>query len=214
MPKQRIFIAVQIPDSLKNILEKELEKRLNKKSENSSRKNLIRFIKKENWHITVSFLGYLSSEEIEIIKKIIAEETTGINPFYLQPEKIIWAPYGPIKRMIWLDFKKSPQFEKLKNNIENAIISWQKENYFNNFKREQRQNNVHLTLAKFEPRIFKNIQKTIPPQGIFLKEKGDLEVKNVDIMESRLSGDGAEYKTVLKIFFSSDSLNEPATNYF
>ena len=194
MPKQRIFIAVQIPDSLKNILEKELEKRLNKKSENSSRKNLIRFIKKENWHITVSFLGYLSSEEIEIIKKIITEETIGINPFYLQPDKIIWAPHGSIKRMIWLDFKKSPEFEKLKNNIENAIISWQKENYFNNFKREQRQNNVHLTLAKFEPRIFKNIQKTIPPQGIFLKEKGDLEVKNVDIMESNLSNTGAEYK--------------------
>ena len=86
------------------------------------------------------------------------------------------------------------EFEKLKNNIENAIISWQKENYFNNFKREQRQNNVHLTLAKFEPRIFKNIQKTIPPQGIFLKEKGDLEVKNVDIMESNLSNTGAEYK--------------------
>ena len=194
MPKQRIFIAVQIPDSLKNILEKELEKRLNKKSENSSRKNLIRFIKKENWHITVSFLGYLSSEEIEIIKKIITEETIGINPFYLRPDKIIWAPYGPIKRMIWLDFKKSPEFEKLKNNIENAIISWQKENYFNNFKREQRKTNIHLTLAKFEPRIFKNIQKTIPPQGIFLKEKGDLEVKNVDIMESNLSNTGAEYK--------------------
>ena len=58
--KHRIFLAIQIPESLKNILEDRLKPLINEGE--------IRFMPKENWHITVSFLGYLSNEEIEILK--------------------------------------------------------------------------------------------------------------------------------------------------
>lgn len=224
--KHRIFIAIQIPEELKNNIEKILKK-LNFSPPT-------RFVKKENWHITVSFLGYLSLEEIEILKNIIKEETTALYSFILRPEKIIWGPHGPIKRMIWLDFKQSREFEKLKNDIENKILSWQNRKseagfrYFQNFRKELRETNIHLTLARFEPQIFQNIKNLIPTQGINVnpvrntpykhREKNlsqksiNCEVSNgarcrpfkagyVNIIESNLSKTGAEYKTLFSFNF-------------
>src|SRR3989344_2868314 len=132
MQKHRIFLAVQIPKKLKNFLEDYLIEKLSYKSchgkickivyTDKNSKNLISFMPKENWHITVSFLGYLSDEEIEILKNIIEEETAKNISFALKPEKIIWAPHGATKRMVWLEFEKSPEFEKLKSGIEDKII--------------------------------------------------------------------------------------------
>lgn len=207
--KRRIFIAIQIPEELKNNIEKYLKPLTDNR--------FIRLIKKESWHITVSFLGYLEEKEIEILKNIIEEEAKKNNSFALKTEKIIWAPPNAAKRMIWLKFEKSPEFEKLKNGIEKKILPYQKQNYFQNFRKENRNPHIHLTLARlnfakqnfggrarFEPAFFKKIENLIPVEGLNLKEKyGQFNVGKVDVIESILSKSGAEYKIISSFKLSS-----------
>ncbi len=199
-------MAIQVPEELKNAAEFYLKPFFNDRN--------IRIPKKEGWHITLVFCGYLDDKEIEELKKIVENVASGFKPFEISPSKILFAP-PPRPRMIWLDFsaeggsasggKKS--FAELKNNIENAIVSCQKQGLpagqagpFRSFRRENREPNPHLTLARFEEKYFPNIKKYLPSEGIDLtKETAPFLVESVDIMESHLSRSGADYEVISKI---------------
>lgn len=191
IPKKRIFIAIQIPEELKDIAESYLEPFLDDRN--------IRIPKKESWHITVVFCGYLDDEETaalgEIVKKAVAES----RPFEFAPKKILFAPsHRP--RMIWLTFVLCREFADLKNKIENGILALQSKGLFLNFRPENREPNPHLTLARFEENYFRQIKKFLPEAGVDLsKEAAPFAVTGIDIMESHLSQIGAEYELVFNI---------------
>lgn len=82
MEKHRIFVAIDIPEELKNVAEAHIEP--------FYKNELARVVEKENWHITVVFCGYLDEEKLGELKKIaekIADETKS---FELLPDKIIF----------------------------------------------------------------------------------------------------------------------------
>jgi 2'-5' RNA ligase len=187
MPKKRIFIAIQVPEELKNTGEFYLKPFFGDKN--------IRIPKKEGWHITLVFCGYLDDKDTEKLKEIVKDIALKFKPFEFVPQKILFAPPNR-PRMIWLTFRNSPQFAELKNNIENDIVSCQKEGLIRSFRRENREPNPHLTLARFEEKYFSSIKKFLPDTGIDLtKETAPFLVKNIDIMESHLSRTGADYET-------------------
>ncbi len=133
------------------------------------------------------------------MKKIVKNISSEFKPFELSPSKILFAPPSR-PRMIWLNFNKSSQFAELKNKIENALISRQKGGLFKNFRQENHEPNPHLTLARFEENYFPNIKKFLPKDGIDLtKETESFFAQSIDIMESRLSRSGADYKILTKI---------------
>lgn len=171
MPKQRIFIAIDIPRELKTLAEQELKFFFSDKN--------VRIAKKENWHITVSFLGYLDKEEIKKLMEIVREIASQTKPFRIRPDKIMFAPPNRPKRMIWLNFQSSREFGNLKNKIQ----------------KENRKTHIHLTLARFQEKHFSNIKKFLPEQGIDLKNKTEpFLIDKISIMESFLSREGAEYQ--------------------
>lgn len=159
----------------------------------------IRIPKREGWHITLVFCGYLDEKEIEELKKIIENVASGFKPFEISPSKILFAPPSR-PRMIWLDFQNSQEFAKLKVKIEGEMIKKQKDGFFRNFQQENREPHPHLTLARFEERYFSNIKKLLPDAGIdLIKETAPFLIESVDIMESHLSRSGAEYEVISKI---------------
>jgi len=176
--KRRIFIAIQIPEELKNLAEVYLKPFLDNKN--------LRIPKKEGWHITLVFCGYLEEEKINKLKDTaekIAQET---KTFELIPDKIIFAPPQRAPRMIWLTFKQSPEFLKISKK-------------FAEFSRETREQVPHLTLARFEEYYFSNIKNLLLQEGVDLtKEAMPFSAKEIDIMESHLSRQGAEYKLLCR----------------
>lgn len=126
MPKRRIFIAIQIPKELKNIAEIYLKPFFRDKN--------LRIPKKEGWHITVVFCGYLAEEELKTLEEIVKNVASRFEPFEFIPEKILFAP-PPRPRMIWLDFKNCSEFAKLKIKIEDEIMKKQKDGFFKISKR-------------------------------------------------------------------------------
>ena len=158
----------------------------------------IRIPKREGWHITLVFCGYLEEEELKKVREIINSVASKTKSFEISPDRILfYPPKRPI--MVWLAFAASSQFSQLKKEIEDDIISSQTGGLFKNF-RVDYPANPHMTLARFEEKYFPNIKKYLPSEGIYLtKETVPFLVESVDIMESHLSRSGAEYEVISKI---------------
>jgi 2'-5' RNA ligase len=181
--RRRIFIAINLPEEIKE----ELEKFKNQFS------NLpAKWVKKENLHLTLVFLGYIRDEDlpkiIETTKNVVSTQP----PFLL---KIIKISYGPPKvfppRMVWAVGEKNEELERLQANLKNRLLE---------IKIPQLEEGKgfipHITLARIKNWEFKRMELEERPE---IEEEINLsfEVKSIEIMESHLKRGGAEY-TILK----------------
>lgn len=177
--KKRLFIAINLPDEVKKQITAEVTQLQNK-----LRNYQIRFLSEENWHLTISFLGYQDDADVgEIIEATKTAAKSFTQPI-IKLEKMVYGPPGRTVRMIWL--VGSPETSKnlaeikevLEDNLESAGIR---------FNRETRPLTTHLTLARFEPiSTF-----SLPP--IEKGTKLEFEAKSLDLMQSVLKRSGAEY---------------------
>jgi 2'-5' RNA ligase len=178
MKKHRIFIAIDIPEGLKDVAEKEIE--------GFYKNPLARAVERENWHITLVFCGYLDEEKLKELKekaKKIAEKT---EKFELAPDKIIFAPPAKNPRMVWLTFKRSPKFLKLSKE-------------FSQFSKNSRETLPHLTLIRFKEFYYPNLKKLLPENGTDLKNEGkSFIIESINIMESHLSPNGPKYELLCR----------------
>jgi len=191
--RHRIFIAINLPQKIKNELvqyQKEVEKFF---EENI---HPIRWTKKENLHITVEFLGYLHDREIEKVKEILREISKKISPFEVELFKICYAPEKEkIPRMIWAVGEKSDVLCKMKRDLDQKL---EKEI---GFRPEKREFNPHITVGRIRKWQFKAIPLDERPEierDIELKFK----VNSIELMESFLKRTGPEYKIIESFLFS------------
>lgn len=99
----RIFIAINLPEDVKNQLV-EYQKKIEGLFQPPSP---IRWTRKDNLHITLEFLGNLSDDEVMEVCRKTEELGKTIKPFTITLDKIT---YGPPKkmppRMIWVNGPK------------------------------------------------------------------------------------------------------------
>ena len=184
--RHRIFIAINLPEEIK----KELSSFQSKWPELPCR-----WTKKENLHITLIFLGYLSDEELLEILKITKEVASRNLSFPIDLKKII---YGPPKkmppRMVWAEGEKSEELGKLQADIEKNLL----ENFTphrNEVSGAGRPYAPHITLGRIKAWEFRCIEPEERPE---VNEEINLsfEVNSIEVMESRLKKGGAEYMTL------------------
>ncbi len=116
----RIFIAINLPQNIKEELLKYREKWPQLPA---------RWTKKENLHITLEFLGYLPSEEIlelcQKTRKIASEKKS----FSLCLNKICYGPPGKknsrLPRMVWATGEKIKEFNIHPHITLARIRTWQ-----------------------------------------------------------------------------------------
>jgi 2'-5' RNA ligase len=191
---KRLFIAINLPFEIKEEIVRLVEQIDREKK--FSQKQGFRWLTKENWHLTITFLGNQPEEAIPIILQSMEEVSQEYSTIFknsgifIRFEKIIFAP-SIRPRMIWLTTAKetSETLNKLKNKLDESLI---KSGIY--FKKENRQFQGHLTLARFEPRAIKKTEILEVQDLIF-------QPKSFDLMESQLFRSGAEYVVIEKINF-------------
>jgi 2'-5' RNA ligase len=180
--KLRLFLALPLSSGLKKkiaFLEKKIEE-----------KTKIKFpwIKIENLHLTIVFLGYLNYENYLKVEEILKN----INWNKRLELKIKKIDYGPPqnKRMIWLYLEKNQDLENLKNLIEEKL-NQEKIPY----QREEREFLPHINLARL-----KNT-KDLPE----IKEELNWQVvfNELVLFQSILKPSGAQYEKLSKLVLSS-----------
>ncbi len=184
----RIFIAINLPEEVKG--------ELGKLGDLGGLGEAVKWVKKDNLHLTLLFIGYVRDEEIPQICQIVKETAQGLKPFSLKFERVC---YGPPKKMpprlIWLDLEKKPELvqfaEKLKKEMAQADILRKVEN---------REFSPHITLGRIRTWQWRRIE---PEERPDIERELDLqfEVSSIEIMESVLKRTGPEYTILESVKF-------------
>jgi 2'-5' RNA ligase len=179
--RHRIFIAINLPEDIKKQISYYQKKWLELPC---------RWTKKENLHITLIFLGYLTDEEILDIIKITREAVFRHRPFTINLNKIIYGPPKKPPRMVWVEGEKSQELANLQNDLENFLYN--NESIRVAKKREIRPYSPHITLGRIKTWEFRQIEKEERPE---INENISLvfPVESIEIMESQLKRTGPEY---------------------
>jgi 2'-5' RNA ligase len=186
--KLRLFIALGLDEKTRSFVAdivSEIKNRF---------RGEIRFLPAENWHFTVTFLGYQNVNDLPKIESAITAALENFkSPIIVSFQKLCYGPLGGTPRMIWLTTKNETSLRikemkiALENNLEKLGVQWQK---------ESREYQGHLTLARFEPK-----RKTQLP---FIDRiiNWHYPVTSLDLMQSTLRQSGAVYEKLAQFDFS------------
>ncbi len=191
----RTFIAIDLTKDIKeNIFEvvKELQRKLLTYLTSEEERSLTKWISKENLHLTLLFLGEVSKEKVEILKKLLSQAGKEFSSFELQTDKVILAPpnYKGVPRMIWITFKESSQLKSLRKILEVKL----KDYFF--FPKEEFI--PHLTLVRFRTFYLKRFWPENFPQDLEKKFNLKFKVEEITLFESKLYPKGPEYIPLAK----------------
>lgn len=149
-----------------------------------------RWVKKENLHLTLAFLGYLNEQQLQRVIDITEQMSKKIKPFRVYLNKVC---YGPPKtmppRLVWIQGKKSDSLSKIKQELD-SFLSQEI-----GFIPEKRKPLPHITLGRIKRFDWRRIEPEERPE-INLELDIDFEVNSLDIMESILKREGAEYQVI------------------
>ena len=174
----RCFIAIDLPEHVKAKIFHEFE--------NLQNKNLLRgkFIEKENLHLTLKFLGGITNEELEEIKKRLKEVNferfgchVGKTGFFNDEDHI---------KVIWVELV-SEKLNELQKKIDQATPG---------IVRDYKKFNSHVTTTR--------VKSIINKRGLVEEIKKihfknlDFEIKEFFLMKSELFPEGSKYKIIEK----------------
>ncbi len=177
--QRRIFIAINLPQALKNKVLDWQKKR---------QKLRVSWTKPENMHITLVFIGEI--EEYIVDKLLEATRMTAKNfkAFEISVDRVHIGPNLNTPRMIWLS---GPENKNLSDLARQLIDGLKKEgielNNNHGFK-------LHITLAR---------ARNDELRGAKIDEKFEYSflAESVEVMESRLMQGGPEYSVLEKVEF-------------
>jgi RNA 2',3'-cyclic 3'-phosphodiesterase len=165
MKNKRLFLAIPIPQELAASINSEKEKL-----------DLpVKWIPRENWHVTVHFYGNAEESALPQLKKTIKKTVQKFPPFTLHAQSIL-KKSGKGQTMIWVGFKEAPSFEKLALAIsESAGVA------------ASRKPLPHINLARHKERLQ---SEKLP---LVFNPSIELDVSYVELWESKLSPKGSTY---------------------
>lgn len=178
----RAFIAIELPDSLRDALARE-QARFRAVCPDA------RWTRTEGIHLTLKFLGEISVEQAEEVKNAL-EKLERFEKFIVQVKGFGFFPNSNRPRVFWAGLDAPPDLARLAAQVESSMADI-------GFPPENRDFSPHLTLARFKvTRPQPKLQALLAQQSDpFL---GSFEVSEFLLWESKLSARGAEYRKVAR----------------
>ncbi|MBA7673993.1 RNA 2',3'-cyclic phosphodiesterase [subsurface metagenome] len=185
MEKIRTFIAINLNPEIREHLAS-LQNNLN------IPESKIKWVEKNNLHLTMKFLGYISLEQTELIKSELKEIASRYSPFIIRLSSNIGVfPTYKMPRIIWVGIKEGiSELKELYNSIENKLSN-------KGFPREDKDFSGHITIGRV---------KFIRDKTNFIQILKRIEVNNftqevgsIDLMKSKLTPSGPIYDITAKL---------------
>lgn len=174
--QRRIFIGISLPDNVK----KRLDQRILKWKELP-----IKWSLPDNFHITLSFLGFVDDESLAGICLAIKEAVDNFESFDIDFKGIGLGPDPDDPRMIWLFGGANEELRKLQVEIEKSMDT---------FVSEKKEFRPHITLGKIDKGKWKMLPEKPKIEEIL---KISIPVESVDVFESKIEKGRTRY-TVLE----------------
>jgi len=102
----------------------------------------IKWVGKENLHVTVKFLGETFESSIESIKSAMDKSIAGIESFHITINKVLGFPSIKRPKVIWANVDKNAEIiEKIFMDLEDGLSGF-------GFAKEERKYTPHITMAR------------------------------------------------------------------
>jgi len=186
----RCFIAIEIPDTIRRSIDDSITALKKSGAE-------VKWVARENIHLTVQFLGETEESLIPKIKEALDKKLSPYSPFYIRISDVGCFPDRKRPRVIWVGVEESSPLMDLYKDIANAMEAF-------GYKQEERAFTPHITIGRVKSG--KNMRELL----VRLDEVGairfsDFEVLNITLMKSELKPSGAKYDSLAEIPFGRRS---------
>ncbi|MBV8514543.1 MAG: RNA 2',3'-cyclic phosphodiesterase [Acidobacteria bacterium] len=188
----RLFVALQIPDSIRNDYAKLIDdfRRLDAKAAPKKPK----WVRPENLHVTLKFIGNTDPTKLDSIRTVLAgiRSPQGVQLLF---RNIGFFPNAKRPRVIWGGLEASKNLAPLARALDQQIATL-------GFPSEERAFTPHLTLARLDPPgIAPGLRAAI--EKYVTRDFGELHTSEFHLIESKLKPTGAEYTTLQSFPFVS-----------
>ena len=183
----RTFVAIELPKELTSKID-QLQSALKKTKADVS------WVKPQNVHITLKFLGEVKEDKIEEVYQAVEKSAVGIKKFQVSLQGLGGFPNLKRPRVIWVGVEKGKEIlSELSPRVEEQFSGI-------GFAKENRAFTPHLTLGRVKS--LKNLESLATEINKTAFETADFEVQEVVVMKSTLLPTGAVYTPVKKVLLS------------
>lgn len=185
----RSFISINLNETLKKEINNLL---MDLKTHNFD----VKWVPVENLHVTLKFLGHITDETVEKVKKKLYNIASSFKPFRLRFNGMGFFPDRKRPRVIWIGISDSDILKILQETIDKRLTEI-------GFEREERGFSPHLTIGRI--RSLRDREKLIGLIDTIKDWKfGSIDVDRVYLMKSDLRPGGAQYSVISEFLMKRD----------
>jgi 2'-5' RNA ligase len=178
----RLFVALEIPPPVRENLAALINDL--RAADAPSSKNRARWVRAENLHVTLKFIGPVDAVKLDAIRAALAEVRSDAE-VELRFRGLGFFPHDRRPRVLWAGVEGSPNLPLLAREIESRLARL-------GVPPERREFAPHLTVARFDPPgIFEKLRAAA--QRNTAREFGIVRTGEFHLFESKTRPTGAEY---------------------
>ena len=187
----RLFVALEIPTAVRGNLAALIEEL--RAADASATKNKARWVRVENLHVTLKFIGDVDAGRLEAIRAALGEVGSA-GAVELRFRGVGFFPNEKRPRVLWAGTAASPNLAGLAREIEAQLETL-------GIARETREFTPHLTLARFDPPGVSDKLRAAAQQNS-AREFGAVRTGEFHLFESKTRPTGAEYTRLSSFSFA------------
>ena len=189
----RLFVALEIPSEVRNVLVALIDEL--SPVQPSSARSKVRWVRMENLHVTLKFIGETPAENLDSIQTALSAVRSD-RPVELRFCGLGCFPGEKRPRVLWAGMDTPPNLVSLAGEIEERLEKLGVE-------RERRAFTPHLTLARFDPPgISEKLRNKVHEHAA--RDFGSLRTSEFHLIQSKLKPTGAEYTTLQSFHFAAE----------
>jgi 2'-5' RNA ligase len=179
----RAFIAIDLPSSLQEPLEKQTSRLRQALGD-----DLVRWVPIENMHLTLKFLGNIAATHLGFIKQMMAQAAESIPQFDLTINGLGSFPNPKRIRVIWAGIQAGNGLATLQREIEAGAVRL-------GYERDGRPFSPHLTLGRVRQGVDATNMQRIRDALTLQQPRGfsPAKINSVHLYRSDLHTDGSVY---------------------
>ncbi|MBI5295240.1 MAG: RNA 2',3'-cyclic phosphodiesterase [Chloroflexi bacterium] len=189
----RAFIALEIPASIQQAIQQQTAGL--RKSADSS---LVRWVTAGNLHLTLKFLGDVSSTNVQFLTQMLSREAGQHPGFSMQLGGLGAFPNPTRPRVIWIGIRAPETLPAVYRSLEAATARL-------GYPPEERPFSPHLTLGRVKqsvtPTDLQRIRTALEAANV--GQLGTVEVTSIHLMKSDLKPTGSVYTRLFSAPFAS-----------
>lgn len=190
----RLFVALEIPSAVRDNLVALIDDL--RKADRATSGKRPRWVRPENLHVTLKFIGEASGEKLDAIRAALSAVHSA-QAVALPFRGLGFFPNANRPRVFWAGMDAPPHLAPLAANIDQAVATA-------GFPRETREFTPHLTLARFDPPgISRQLRAAVEKAAT--REFGLLHTSEFHLIQSKLKSTGAEYTTLQTFPFAAEA---------